>query len=156
MAILGVGKFVVKGVQGNVAYTGVVSVSMSSDNTKLMGASLRNEFGVTEHRDGVSNVFSVTADEPIHRLSIRFVPTATTATPTLANAKANVVLPERLATVTLAGFGNTNIDGAWFYVGGSIDYSPDSPVELSMELTRYGTDPTANAITTNPAVAFNQ
>lgn len=148
MAIQGVGRFVVKGVQGNLTYTGAVTVAAGSN--KMVGASFRDEFNVTEHRDGTSGVFAVTADDPVFRLSVRFIPTADAGTNTLVNSQTNITLPTRLSVVALAGFGRANINGNWYYQGGSIDHSPDSPVELSMDLARYGTDPESPTITGNP------
>lgn len=144
----GVGQYVVKGVHGNISYSGAVSID--STKSKTMGADRRDEFTVHEQRDGLSSVFAVIADEPVQRLTIRFVPLSPSTSGSLALAKTNCELPARLSVVTLAGFGNNNLDGTWYYQGGSISMSPDSIVEATMELARYGTDPATNSLTGAP------
>lgn len=147
-ALKGVGQYVVKGVHGNISYTGAVSID--STKSKTMGVDRRDEFSVHEQRDGLSSVFAIVADEPIYRLTVRFVPLSPTTSGSLALAKTNCELPSRLSVVTLAGFGNNNLDGTWYYQGGSISMSPDSIVEATMELSRYGTDPAANSLSGAP------
>lgn len=142
----GIGRYLVKGVHGTMAFTGAVAIG--DTNSKLMSASLQDDFSATPHRDGKSEVFAVTADQPIQSLSIRWVPIAPVGG-TLANAKANFTLPPRLGVVTLTGFGNNRFDGTWHYVGGGGELSSDVG-EVSMNLQRYGSDPEANSIGTAP------
>lgn len=148
--IKGVGRFVVKGVHGDVTYTGAVQVLPTSN--KMVDASYRPEFNVSEHRDGKSSVFAATADEPVHRCSIRFHPIAPLLDNSLAGAKSTITLPDRLGVVTLANMGRANFNGDWYFHGGSIQHSTDGLVELSMELARYGPDAEAGfTITGAPA-----
>ena len=148
--IKGVGRFVVKGVHGDATFTGAVQVLPTSN--KLVSAGYRPDFAVSEHRDGKGSVFAATADEPVHRLSIRMHPIAPLLDNTLAGAKSQVTLPDRLGVVTLANMPRGNMNGDWYFVGGSIDLSTDGLVELSMELSRFGTDAEAGfTITGAPA-----
>lgn len=161
MALIGIGRYVVKGIHGKFDdTTGFVSaygaVTVTSSNSKVMGVGRRDEFPIAEHRDGTSSVFAVTADEPIFRLSIRWTPMSPSSSGSLALARTNMVLPDPLDIVTLAGFGNNQIDGAWYYTGGgSIDLSSDGLVEASMELSRYGGTGATSATITEAASAFS-
>jgi len=141
MAYTGIGRFVVRGVTGSFdTTTGFVvgAVTITSANTKMISASYRDDFSATEHRDGTGSVFAVTFSEPVKRLSIRWTPMSPAASGTLALAKTNMVLPDPGDAVTLAGFGNTNFDGAWVYTGGGdVSLSSDATVEVAMELSRY-------------------
>lgn len=149
MAIRGVGRFVIAGVHGTVTFTGAVAVAATSN--KMDSVNLRPEFSVVEHRDGKSAVFAATADEPVHRLTIRFTPISDVAANTLVTAKANITLPDRLAIVTLAGFARSNINGDWYFAGGGIDHEKGTPVGATMELIRFGPDPENPSITSAPA-----
>lgn len=134
----GVGKFVVRGVQGTLQIvTGAVTLA-TADN-KLTSVSVQDRFDVTEVRDGKGALFAAAAGEITRRCSIRMIPLDSSVSSTLAQAKTNIKLPGRLEKVTLASFGNTNVDGDWHYAGGEVSINADQVAEISMDLVRFGT-----------------
>lgn len=151
--IKGVGRFVVKGVHGDVTYTGAVAVLATSN--KLVDASYEPDFNVSEHRDGKGSVFAVTADEPVHRMTIQFHPIAPVADNSLAGAKSTVTLPDRLGVVTLANMSRANMNGDWYFVGGGINKSTDQIVSANMRLSRFGPDAEANFTITGAPANFS-
>lgn len=133
----GVGKFVVRGVQGTLQILGAVTLA-TADN-KPVSVSVQDRFDIAEARDGKGALFAASAGEITRRCSVRFIPLDSSVSSTLAQAKTNMKLPERLGKVTLASFGNANVDGDWHYAGGEISINADQVAEISMDLVRYGT-----------------
>ena len=139
----GVGKFFVNGVHGTVAIAGAVTLA-AADN-KAQSVELDRQFDVAQIRDGKGAFVGAVAGEVTDTLKVRMIPIDSSVSSTLTQAKTNIKLPARLAKVTLAGFGNANIDGDWHFVGGSISIQQGQPAEINMDLIRpnsaYQTDP---------------
>ena len=74
------------------------------------------------------------------------IPLDSSVSSTLAQAKTNIKLPGRLEKVTLASFGNGNVDGDWHYAGGEISINADQVAEISMDLVRDSEPPATSAI----------
>lgn len=132
MAILGIGRYVVRGIAGTVSYTGLISTS-----NKVTSLSYKKSFGVTEHRDGMGSVFAVTAGEPVEEIQVTLTPIAPLATATLPGAKASVVVPDPLSAIAVAGFPGGIADGNYVYVDGDIRLSTDGTPEIQCTLRKY-------------------
>lgn len=131
-SIVGIGRYVVKGIHGTVEYTGLLSTS-----NKVSDLSYSKQFGVSEHRDGQSSVFSVTADEPVEEISVTFTPIAPILTATIAGAKAALVVPDPLGVVTVASTPGGITAGAYSYISGSIRMSTDNTAVIDMVIRKY-------------------
>ena len=139
----GVGKFFVAGVQGTVAISGAVTLA-AADN-KPQSVEVDRQFDVAQVRDGKGAFVAAVASEITDTLKVRMIVIDSSVSSTLAQAKTNLKLPERMGKVTLAGFGNANVDGDWHFTGGSISLQQGQPAEINMDLIRpngtYQTDP---------------
>ena len=133
-SIIGIGRFVVKGVHGTISYTGLLS---SKDQSKVSDLSYTKQFNVSEHRDGLSSVFAVTADEPVEEISVTFTPIAANDAANLAGAKASVVLPSPLSVVSVAGFPGGIANADYTYISGNIRLSTDNTAVIDMVLRKY-------------------
>jgi len=144
MALLGIGRYVVRGVAGTISYTALISTS-----NKVTSLTYKKSFGVTEHRDGLGQVFAVTAGEPVEEIQVTLTPIAPLLTATLAGAKSSVVVPGPLDPVAVAGFPGGIADGNYVYVDGDIRLSTDGTPEIQCTLRKYvdtGVSGTPNTI----------
>lgn len=132
MAILGIGRFVVRGIAGTVNYTAVISTS-----NKVQSLTYKKSFGVTEHRDGMGSVFAVTAGEPVEEIQVTMTPIAPAATATLAGAQGTVAVPGPLDPVTIASMPGGITNGVYVYVDGDIRLSTDGTPEIQCVLRKY-------------------
>jgi hypothetical protein len=136
------GKAAVYGVTGTLAFAG--AVVMSTAENKMLGADITDTFDIPELKDGVGNIIGLAAVNRRHEATFDIVPSDTDGSPTLADAKTAIKLPDPLAIVTIAGFGNTLIDGTWNYIGGGkITFSPDGYIKMSLPCRRVGDTPAA-------------
>lgn len=130
-----IGLAAVFGAKGTVAYTGV-----STTQNKKLGTPLDDEFNVVEGKDGAGEVFGVAASGRKHKITIVIVPVDPTSPSSLATAASNIKLPDPLAKVTLAGFGNSLYDGDWNYIGGGkIDETDEGFLKVTLPCGRWGT-----------------
>jgi hypothetical protein len=132
MAILGIGRYVVRGIAGTISYTALISTS-----NKVTSLTYKKSFGVTEHRDGMGSVFAVTAGEPVEEIQVTLTPIAPVATATLAGAKASVVVPGPLDVIAVAGFPGGIADGNYTYVDGDIRLATDGSPEIQCTIRKY-------------------
>jgi hypothetical protein len=132
MAILGIGRYVVRGIAGTVNYTGLITTS-----NKVTSLTYKKSFGVTEHRDGMGSVFAVTAGEPVEEIQVTITPIAPLATATIDGAKASVVVPDPLSTVAVAGFPGGIASANYVYVDGDIRLSTDGTPEIQCTIRKY-------------------
>lgn len=148
MAFKGIGKAVARGVPFTFAWSKLEGTDYAgaSDDNKAMSLDYTHDAQHTDHRDGNSAVYGITFDEPTHTITIRAVPTGN-ATNTVDRARLNAVPPDVGTAVVLAGgpvyfTGGSAIAGSagsWIYKGGgSVSYTPDGPVEITMPLYRHG------------------
>lgn len=135
------GRASVFAIDGTLAYTGVATI----DN-EVQAANMTDEFDVVELMDRRGEVIGKAARNRRRTLTIDFIPTdASTSNPqTEAGAKANVAFPDKLALVTLASFGITDIDGDWNYVGGgTVGMTAEGYIRMTLTLARNGDTPAA-------------
>jgi len=145
MAIVGIGRYVVRGIAGTVAYTALVAA-----NNKVNSLTYKKSFGVTEHRDGMGSVYAVTAGEPVEEIQVTLTPIApSTGTPTIADAQSKVVVPDPLGVVTIAGFPGGIASGDYTYVDGDIRLSTDGTPEIQCVIRKYA------AVTSVAPTAFS-
>lgn len=143
MAIVGIGRYVVRGVAGTISYTGLLSA-----NNKVSSVTYKKAFAVTEHRDGMGSVYAVTAGEPVEEIQVTFTPIAKSAgSPTIVDAQANVVVPPPLGVVAVLGFPGGITSGDYAYVDGDIRLSTDGTPEIQMTIRKYA-DSTVNVAPT--------
>jgi hypothetical protein len=140
-------KFVVWGNPGTVFFTGLAVADI-----KLKGMSMADNVRVADAEDGQGYVFASNVKRTSHVLTLTFVPFDSSAPGSLATAKSNVKVPDPGAVVTLAGLGNTMLDGDWNYIGGAtVTYSDNDEqtvIVSGVQLRRVATVSTAPAAQT--------
>lgn len=143
MAYKGVGLAVARGVPYTFAWAhtiGTTDADVTDDKNKPMSLDYTEDATTTDHRDGNSSVFAISADEPVHSITIRAQVVATTGTNTAAQARLHAIPPDLLSYVTLAS-GTAYFNGIWIYKGGAtFSNTPDSATEMTMTLYRHGFD----------------
>jgi hypothetical protein len=143
MAFKGVGLAVARGVPYTFAWAhtvGTTDATVSDVNNKPMSFQYTEDANTTDHRDGNSAVFAVSADEPVHSITIRTQVVATSGANTAAQARLHAIPPDLLSYVTLAA-GPAYYNGTWLYKGGaSFENIPDGATEMTMTLFRHGFD----------------
>ncbi len=103
----------------------------------MQSVGLTDEFDITELPNASAETIGKVARNSRTSLTIDLFILAPNGTNTDANAKPAIKLPDPLAIVTLAAFGNTLIDGDWNYAGGgSVSYSADGYARVSLTLSR--------------------
>jgi hypothetical protein len=145
MAIVGIGRYVVRGIAGTVSITALVA---TTDN-KVQSLTYKKSFGVTEHRDGMGSVFAVTAGEPVEEIQVTLTPVSISGTNSLPNAKASVTVPDPLGVVAIAGFPGGITSGDYTYVDGDIRLSTDGTPEIQCVIRKYA------AVTSVAPTAFS-
>jgi hypothetical protein len=133
MAIVGIGRYVVRGIAGTVSITALVA---TTDN-KVQSLTYKKSFGVTEHRDGMGSVWAVTAGEPVEEIQVTLTPVSISGTNSLANAKVSVAVPDPLGVVAIAGFPGAIASGDYTYVDGDIRLSSDGTAEIQCVIRKY-------------------
>lgn len=147
------------GVDGSLIILGAASTDLSAANNKLTGATVTDNFPVAKITDG-SNTLALAAGERTLSATFTIIPWDGSGT-TIASAKSNIKLPDKLATVKIYGFGIAALDGStngiandatfatWNYMGGgSITLTPEGYVQVTLPCERYGdTVATAAALT---------
>mgnify|MGYP000305302336 FL=1 len=133
MAILGIGRYVVRGIAGTVNYTALVAA-----NNKISALTYKKSFGVTEHRDGMGSVYAVTAGEPVEEIQVTLTPIAQTGATNITDAQSKVAVPGPLDPITIAGMpGSISNATTWVYVDGDIRLSTDGTPEIQCTLRKY-------------------
>lgn len=122
--------------------TGAVEL-LAADN-KSLTMELTDEFGLTELKDGLGETYGLVASPNTRRLRVRFIPFDSGAPGTLAQAKSNCKLPERLAIIEIRATGCADFDLDWHYTGGGTQFT-ENPVECNFDLARFGTTGTFGA-----------
>src|SRR5688500_14250273 len=105
------GKIAVYGIDGTLAFTGMIK-----------GANILKSTSVTQSQreaqlEKQGLIIGKAADLIMRQASFSFVPYSSDGTPTLAEAKALVLFPSPLGVLTVADYGITMFDGAWTCVG---------------------------------------
>lgn len=130
-----IGTVTVWGVDGTLAYTGLAS----TDNV-LEGIDLSDDAEVTRRRDNLGETKGLLIWDPVKRITITFVPSDPSD---ISDAQDNIVLPAKGSTVTLAAFpANSGLnETTWIYEqGGSIAFTNEGEVKMTLPLTKYNTD----------------
>ncbi len=143
MAEVKAGRACVYGIDGTIAYTGRALVTggataaLASPQTDMQSVSLTHDFDTTELPDQSGETIGKAARNSRTTIAIDLFILAPTGTNTDAEAKAAIKLPDPLAIVALASFGNTSFDGDWNYAGpGSVNLAADGYARVSLTLTR--------------------
>lgn len=105
------GKVAVYGMDGTVAFTGMVKTA-----NILKGFSL-TESGREARLEKNGHIIGGAKDIVTRSISITIIPYSADTTPTLAEAKALVVLPPDLGDIVIDDFGITIFNGTWTSVG---------------------------------------
>lgn len=115
------GRFTVWGTPGTVEWSGFAT----TDNA-LKSASITDNLSVADARDGEGYIFGSRVRRDTQTLTVKLIPHSGA---TLAAAKALLAYPGPGAVVTLAGFGDSLVDGTWNYIGGAQVSYPENPEE---------------------------
>lgn len=107
------GRATIFGITGTVVITGLASFTPISDSNDFS-----QELNKSDVKDTDGKMISRIYSGLIFNGKLSFTPVAASGTNTIANAAASAYLPTPGTKVTLASFGNTNIDGDWIYDGG--------------------------------------
>ena len=126
------GKFAVYGMDGTLAFTGLVKTA-NIVKTFSLGRSTRS---ARLEKNG--HIVGGAEDIAVLQMTASFTPYSSDATPTLAEAKALVVLPPILGDITIDDFDITDADGTWTSVG-TVTVNPreDGYLEMSVTGERY-------------------
>lgn len=131
------GRAVVFGIDGTVAYTGMATTGNEPENLEYTENYKTHE---TRAKDGetIGLVFYDKQEE----LTIDFFPCAAAGVGAIATAKANIVLPAIGAKVTIAAMsGSVANDTTWLYVGGGkIRWENENIVKMTLPLKQFSTD----------------
>jgi hypothetical protein len=135
-----IGRVIIFGLDGTVAYTGVAT-------TENEPQSMSYDDSVEVHRskDRKGEVIGAQFFNPVKKISINFFP-CTAAGDTKAHAQAKMVLPAIGAVVALAAWpvpstGEILNNTKWIYFGGGkIDFSNEDSVKMVLPLERANTD----------------
>jgi len=134
MAILGIGRYVVRGIAGTVT----ISALASTTDNKVTSVTYKKSFGVTEHRDGMGSVFAVTAGEPVEEIQVTLTPISPLTGQSLLKAQAAIAVPDPLGVVAIAGMpGALSGTVNYVYVDGDIRLSSDGTAEIQCTLRKY-------------------
>ena len=160
MATTYIGSVAIYGVDGLVDVAGVIV----STNFKNTDASVTDNFGVYDHKDGEANTIGWSATGREQAATFTIIPTSVTvagdaggggeADPAteLDAVRAMLVFPLPLATVVVTGFGAGAPDaiapfrGSWAYVGGSVTFNADGAITMVLNCERYNDDPATQTV----------
>lgn len=122
------GKIAVYGIDGAVAFTGMVKT-----------ANILKGFGFEQSQrearlEKGGHIIGGAADLVTRRISVTFVPYSSDGSPTLAEAKALVVIPPVLGDVTISDFSISIFDDTYTAVG-TVTATPSESGYLEMTLT---------------------
>jgi hypothetical protein len=107
------GKVAVYGVDGTLAFTGMIKTA-----NILKGGSITQSYREANlEKNGM--IIGKAADMLVRQASFSFVPYASDGTPTLAEAKALILFPMPLALITIDDYDIAMFDGDWNCVGSS-------------------------------------
>lgn len=131
------GKVAVYGIQGTVAFTGLLVTE-----NKLVDWDFSDSADAGETKTGSNHFHSVSSSGDMAKANITIIPFDPDTPGTLATAKSKIVLPAALAKVTITAPA-LPINGDWHYArakGGSV--KPDSSgqaLKVSLPLERFDT-----------------
>lgn len=132
MAATLAGKVAVYGMDGTVAFTGMVKTA-----NILKGFSM-TQSGREARLEKNGHVIGGARDVETRQISVSIVPYSSDTTPTLAEAKALVVIPPLLGDITIDDFDITIFDGTWTSVGSpSVSPREDGYLEITLTGEQY-------------------
>lgn len=109
---------------------------IASTQNEPTAASLRDNFDKVDIKGKDGRTISRGATNRRHALTLDVVFKHDGSPATRAGANAQAKLPDPLAVVTLAGFGNTLLDGTWNYVEGTLSRSSEGAEKATITLER--------------------
>lgn len=149
------GRAYIWGLDGTLLYSG-----MAAANNEPQSLEYRDEYSRHDTKDKKGDTVCVILYNANPKLTIDFMPfeAAGAGTGEVATAKTRMVLPPIGAKVTVDAFppvvgskdaaGDTINSAKWLYLGGgSIRFSPEAEVVMSLPLEKFATDLAANAVT---------
>ena len=124
--------------QGRFVVTGApAAAAMETTQMDMQSVGFNDQFEVTTLPNSSGETIGKNARNRTQTLSIDLFILAPAGTNTDAAAKTAIKLPEPLAIVTLASFGNGTFDGDWNYEGpGSVNMAADGYARVSLNLSR--------------------
>lgn len=143
-----VGEVYIFGLDGTLAYSG-----MATTGNEPQRAGYQDEISRHDSKDKKGATVGVQLFNPNPKITITFMPKAdATGGGAIADAKSNMVLPAKGSKVTLSGFPpvvataeDTINSTKWLYLGGgSIDFTNDQEVVMTLPLEKFATDLAVN------------
>ncbi len=144
-----IGAVAVHGVDGRLSFTGVVSAVGTGDNL-LTDAQVTDNFDVGELQNGSSDTIGAAANNRRSEATFTIIPYDSDGAVT---ERAKAQFPNKLATVTIEGFGTAPnallpFTGKWAYVGGgSMQVSRGGFISMTLPCRRWGACPRPPAST---------
>jgi hypothetical protein len=134
------GKVAVHGIDGKIAFTGLLATENILEDSE--GA---DELEVDEFTDGDGYVVGLAGEKPIRRETFTIVPFDPSNPSTVATARTKIKYPPPFATITVSGFGTSpnqipDLVGDWTYMGGGTRrLGKGTRVRLTLPVARFGT-----------------
>lgn len=134
------GKVAVHGIDGKIAFTGL----LATENV-LEEFEETDELEVDEFAEGDGHVIGLAGEKPIRRATFTIVPFDPSSPSTLATARSKIKLPTPFAKITVSGFGTSpnqipDLVGDWTYTGGGTRrLGRAQRVRMTLPVARYGT-----------------
>ena len=142
-----IGAVAVHGVDGTLAFSGMlVTENLMTD------AQMTDNFDSGELQNGNSDTVGVAANNRRSEATFTIIPYDSSGA--VATARTKIVLPGKLATITITGFGTTPnqiapLIGKWTYIGGgSIQLSRGGFVSMTLPCKRWGESTTVPTLPT--------
>ena len=159
MATTYIGSVAVYGVDGLIDGALPIVGKIVSANFKNTDASVTDNFGVYDHKDGEANTIGWSATGREQAATFTIIPTSTTVAGSAGSGesdpaeeldavRAMLVFPDPLSTMTVTGFGAAILPflGAWAYVGGSVTFNADGAITMVLNCERYNDDPATQTV----------
>ena len=126
------GKIAVYGVDGTLAYTGLIKTANVLKGTSVTRSSRSARLEKNGH------VIGGAEDLVVLQMSASFLPYSSDTSPTLAEAKGLVVFPGILSDITIDDYDIALFDGTWTHVGSpTVTTREDGYAEISITGERY-------------------
>jgi hypothetical protein len=132
-----IGKAIVWGIAGTVAYTGMATTSNEPQSVEYT-----EKYAEHAAKTKLGETIGLYLFDKQEELTIDFYPCADAGAAAIATAEAAIVLPAPGAKVTIAAMkGSVINDTTWIYKGGGkISEGNDHEVKMTLPLIQYSTD----------------
>ncbi len=128
------GRAMLHGTDGSITWA---SVTANTDR-ELQSIRGTHDADVKRVKDRTGKTMTLAAVDPSEGVTFDFIPVASTAANTLANAKAAVEVPGFLEKITIDDFGIDLLDGDWNYMGGGTwEITNEDNIKMTLPCRRF-------------------